>query len=300
MAEARSTREITLTRVFDAPREQVFAAWTDPIELGRWWGPDGFGTGEVVSEPHAGGTLKIVMKGPDLEETMNAIYREVVAPERIVVDSVVPGPDGQPFLESSHTVDFVDLSGKTEITVHARATVFSAQALSALAGMQAGWSQSLQCLEDLLSGAIDRQLLFTRMYEVRPEDVFGMWTDAEHLAKWWGPDGFSITVDEIDVRPGGTWKFTMHGPDGSRYPNTITYREVLPSERLVYDHGEIGDPDFFTSTVTFDEMAGNTVLSMRLNFSDAFSRDLVVEKYHAEEGGHQTLRRLGAVLQNRV
>jgi uncharacterized protein YndB with AHSA1/START domain len=127
-----------------------------------------------------------------------------------------------------------------------------------------------------------------------------MWTHAEHLEKWWGPDGFSITIDEIEVRPGGTWKFTMHGPDGTAYPNTITYREVLPFERLVYDHGEFGDPDFFTSTVTFEEMSGNTVLSMRLSFSDAASRDLVVEKYHAEEGGHQTLSRLGAVLGNRA
>jgi uncharacterized protein YndB with AHSA1/START domain len=296
MAEATGTREITLTRVFDAPRERVFTAWTDPVALGQWWGPDGFGTSEVISEPHAGGTLKIVMKGPDFEQTMNAIYKEVVAPEHIVVDSVVAGPDGQPFLESSHTVEFVDLSGKTEVTVHARATVFSAEALAALAGMQAGWSQSLQCLDDFLSGAADRQLVFTRLYEAPPEEVFPMWTNAEHLEKWWGPDGFSITIEEIDVRPGGSWKFTMHGPDGTDYPNTITYREVLPSERLVYDHGEIGNPDYFTSTVMFEEMSGNTVLSMRLSFADAGSRDLVVEKYHAEEGGHQTLDRLGALL----
>jgi uncharacterized protein YndB with AHSA1/START domain len=300
MTEETSTREITLTRVFDASREKVFAAWTDPKELSRWWGPDGFGTGEVISEPHAGGTLKIVMTGPDFEETMNAIYQEVVVPERIVVDSVVPGPDGQPFLESSHTVDFVDLSGRTEITVHARATVFSAAALGALAGMQAGWSQSLQCLDDLLSGAVDRHLLFTRIYEARPSEVFPMWTHGEHLEKWWGPDGFKLTIDEIDVRPGGTWRFTMHGPDGTDYPTTITYREVSPCERLVYDHGEIGSPGHFTSTVMFEEMAGKTVLSMRLSFADADSRDLVVEKYHAEEGGHQTLDRLGTLLGSRA
>src|SRR5579863_1311211 len=87
MTEATGTKEITLTRVFNAPCERVFAAWTDPIELGRWWGPDGFGTAEVVSEPHAGGTLKIVMKGPDFEQTMDAIYREVIVPKRIVVEA---------------------------------------------------------------------------------------------------------------------------------------------------------------------------------------------------------------------
>lgn len=299
MVEAAGTREITLTRVYDFPREQVFQAWTDPERLGSWWGPDGFGTGEVVSEPHPGGTLKILMKGPDFEQTMHAIYREVDAPERIVVDWVVPGPDGQPVIESSHTVTFVDLGGKTELTVHARATVFSSEALGALAGMKAGWGQSLQCLDDVLTGAVDRQLLFNRMYEASPETVFAMWTNAEHLHKWWGPKGFTITVDEIDVRPGGTWRFTMHGPDGSDYPNTIVYHEVSPCERIVYEHGESGAPDYFKSTVMFEEMAGKTVLSMRLSFLDVVSRDLAVEKYHADDDGNQTLNRLADSIGNR-
>ena len=296
MAEPIGTREVTLTRVYDAPRERVFAMWTEAEHLARWWGPDGFSVPRATSDPRPGGALTIVMAGPDFEETMNARYREVVAPERIVVDSIVPGPDGKPFIESSHTVTFADLGGRTEVTVEARASVFRPEGLGALAGMKAGWSQSLQCLDDVLTGAVDRQVVLTRMYEAPPDAVFPLWVGREHLEKWWGPDGFSITVDEIDARPGGRWRFTMHGPDGRDYPNTIVYLEVTPNERLVYTHGDPTDADpSFTTVVNFEEMGGSTVLSMRLVFESPEARDLVVDKYDAVEGGTQTLSRLAAL-----
>lgn len=297
MADAVESREITLTRVYDAPRERVFAMWTEAELLAKWWGPDGFSVSRAESDPRAGGTLTIVMTGPDFEETMHALYREVERPERIVVDSVVPGPDGEPFIESSHTVTFVDCGDRTEVTVHARASIFRPEGRGALAGMQAGWNQSLQCLDDVLTGAADRQVVLSRLVEAPPAAVFPMWVEQRHLEKWWGPDGFSITIDEIDVRPGGRWRFTMHGPDGTDYPNTIVYREVTPNERLVYVHGDPSDPDPpFTGVVTFEEMAGSTALSLRLVFESAGTRDLVVEKYNAVEGGTQTLGRLAALV----
>ena len=297
MTEPLDTREITLTRIYDAPRDMIFSMWTDADHLAHWWGPDGFSAPHVVSEPRPGGALTIVMAGPDFEETMNARYREVEAPARLVVDSTVPGPDGQPFIQSSHTVTFTDLGGRTEVTVRARASVFGPEGLGALAGMKAGWSQSLQCLDDVLTGAVDRQVLITRLYDAPPDAIFPLWVERRHLEKWWGPDGFSITVHEIDVRPGGKWRFTMHGPDGTDFPNVIVYREVRPSERLVYVHREPTDPDPpFTGIVTFEEMAGSTALSMRLVFESAEARDTVVEKYHAVEGGRQTLERLAALV----
>jgi uncharacterized protein YndB with AHSA1/START domain len=298
MTEPIDTREITLTRVYDAPRETVFAMWTEAEHLARWWGPDGFWVPRAESDPRPGGALVIVMAGPgDFEETMNARYREVRAPELIVVDSIVPGPDGAPFIDSSHTVTFTDLGGRTEVTVRARASVFGPEGLGALAGMRAGWGQSLQCLDDALTGAADRQILLMRLYDAAPDVIFRYWVTAEHLEKWWGPDGFTISVDEFDPRPGGHWRFTMHGPDGADYPNHVTYREVEPDRRLVYVHGEAGDPDpSFTGVVTFEEMAGKTVLSLRLVFDSAQDRDLVAEKYQSVEGGEQTLGRLAALL----
>jgi len=298
MAEAGSTREITLTRIYDAPRDLVFRAWTEAEQLARWWGPDEFAVAMAESDPRAGGALLIVMRAQDgTELPMRGVYEEVVAPERIIVTSKIPGPGDVPIGESVHTVTFADLGGRTEIVVRARAVVYGSEGMGALAGMHAGWSQSLQCLDDVLTGAVDRQVLITRMYEAPPEQVFELWIEPEHVMKWWGPDGFTITIDEMDVRPGGRWKFTMHGPDGTDYPNTVLYDEITPPKRLVYTHGEPGDPDpQFTSTVTFEEMMANTVLSMRLVFDSAASRDMVVEKYHAIEGGNQTLARLGGLI----
>lgn len=296
MTEPIATREITITRTYDAPPARVFAMWTEAEHLARWWGPDGFTVPRVTSDPRPGGELVIVMAGPGFEETMRARYADVVPDERLVVESVVAGPDGAPRIASSHTVTFADRGGRTDVTVNARAEVFDEATLAALAGMRAGWRQSLQKLDDALSGADVRQLLFCHLYDAPPETVFAMWTRQEDLERWWGPDGFSITVGQLDLRPGGRWTFVMHGPDGTDFPNVVLYEEVSPPERLVYLHGEAGDPEQFRSVVTFDEMARRTVLSMRLVFASAEARDVVVEKYHAVEGGNQTLSRLAALL----
>ena len=163
--------------------------------------------------------------------------------------------------------------------------------------MRAGWSQTLQCLDDFLTGAVDCLVQFIRMYSAPPEEVFKLWIEPGHLSKWWGPEGFIITIDEINVEVGGKWKFAMHGPDGADFPNVIAYKEIIPAERLVYVQGEPGDPDpQFTSIVTFEEMMGDTALSMRLVFDSQDSRDMAVEKYLAVEGGNQTLDRLGELV----
>ena len=71
--------------------------------------------------------------------------------------------------------------------------------------------------------------------------VWQAWTDPKHLAQWWGPNGFSTTTSAFDMRPGGVWRFVMHGPDGRDYENRITFDEIVRPERLVYHHGVIKD-----------------------------------------------------------
>ncbi|MBW3628767.1 MAG: SRPBCC domain-containing protein, partial [Gemmatimonadetes bacterium] len=102
-------------------------------------------------------------------------------------------------------------------------------------------------------GTSDREIVMTRVFDAPRELVFDAWTDPAHVAEWYGPNGFSLTVHEMDVRPGGTWRFIMHGPDGTDYPNRIVYREVVRPERLEYDHGgdQDDDPARFQVTVTF-------------------------------------------------
>src|SRR5207248_2469506 len=87
----------------------------------------------------------------------------------------------------------------------------------------------------------DREIVATRIFDAPRELVFKVWTDPKHIGNWWGPKGFATTTFSMDVRPGGVWRFVMHGPDGRDYENKITYLEVVAPERIVYKHG--GDAD---------------------------------------------------------
>src|SRR3989304_4404219 len=133
-----------------------------------------------------------------------------------------------------------------------------------------------------------------RIFDAPRELVFKAWTDPEQIGKWWGPLGFTTTTDEMEVRPGGVWRFVMHGPDGRDYKNKIVYIEVARPERLVYQHGgdEDVEPVNFQGTVTFAEQGGKTKLTVRMLFPSAEERDRVVKEYGADEGLNQTLDRL--------
>ncbi len=145
------------------------------------------------------------------------------------------------------------------------------------------------------TGTTDREITLTRVFDAPRELVFKAWTDPDQLIKWWGPNGFTNTFQEIEVRPGGVWRFIMHGPDGVDYQNLIVYNEIAAPERLVYSHGSgvEDDPGQFQVTVTFAERDGKTELTMRSLFATAAERDKVIREYRAVEGGNQTLDRLG-------
>jgi uncharacterized protein YndB with AHSA1/START domain len=142
----------------------------------------------------------------------------------------------------------------------------------------------------------DRELVITRVFDAPRELVFHAWTDPKHIGQWWGPKGFSTTTYEIDVRPGGVWRFMMHGPDGVNYPNRIVYNEIAAPERLVYTHGGDAMDEPFHVTVTFAEQGGKTKLTMRTLFASAADRDKVVKESGAIEGANQTLDRLAEQL----
>lgn len=143
------------------------------------------------------------------------------------------------------------------------------------------------------SATSDREIVVTRIIEGPRPLVFEAYTDPRHLAHWWGPNGFTTTTRAFEFRPGGVWDFVMHGPDGTDYPNWIEWREIEPPERLVFLHGDRpDDPRAFTSTVTLVERGGATEVTMRAVFQTKAQRDEVVERYHAIEGGKQTLGRL--------
>ena len=129
--------------------------------------------------------------------------------------------------------------------------------------------------------------------------VFEAWCDPTHLAQWWGPDGFTTTTSVFDMRPGGVWRFVMHGPDGRDYDNRITFDEIVKPERLRYHHGGGDDvePVQFRTTVTFEDLGNNrTRLTLHAVFPSAAERARVIKDYGADQGAVQTLSRLADYL----
>jgi uncharacterized protein YndB with AHSA1/START domain len=145
--------------------------------------------------------------------------------------------------------------------------------------------------------ASDREIVLSREYDAPRELVWRAYTDPAHVNNWWGPNGFTNTVYEMDVRPGGRWRFMMHGPDGKDWPNRIVYQEVAAPERLVFLHGEDvdDDPGAFHVTVKFDDLGGRTRVTQKMVFATAAQR-AGVEQFGAVELGKQTLEKLAAYL----
>ena len=140
-----------------------------------------------------------------------------------------------------------------------------------------------------------RSIIGTRIFDASRDLVFAAFTDPKHLAKWWGPNGFTTTTHSHEFRVGGVWRFVMHGPDGRDYQNRITYDEIVPPERLVYHHGGGDDvePVQFTQTVTFEDLGNRqTRLIWHGTFPSAEARARVIRDYGADKGLVQTMARL--------
>jgi uncharacterized protein YndB with AHSA1/START domain len=145
------------------------------------------------------------------------------------------------------------------------------------------------------SATADREIVISRVIDAPPELVFEAFTEVRHLSRWWGPEGFSTTTRSFEFRVGGEWVFVMHGPDGTDYSEWISWSEIAPPERIALLHGESrGDPNAFESVLTFEPDGAATRIEMRTVFPTKELRDEAVEKYHAIEGGQQTLSNLAA------
>ena len=144
----------------------------------------------------------------------------------------------------------------------------------------------------------NREIVITRTLNAPRELVWKAWTTPEHVQHWWGPNGFTNTIHEMEVKPGGVWRFMMHGPDGTDYPNKIIFEEVVKPEKLVYRHSrdDENDPYYFRSTVTFEETGGKTLVTLRVLFTTAEERERAIKEVGAIEGGKQTLGRLDQYL----
>lgn len=146
-----------------------------------------------------------------------------------------------------------------------------------------------------MSNEYERELILQREVPFARELVWKAMTVPEHVNRWWGPDGFRNEGVTMDFRVGGAWYFTMVGPDGTRHPNHTVFKEITPPSRLVFDHGD-GERMWFETTVTLKETRGGTLITLRQLYPTRESRDEIVNKYGAAEGGRQHLAKLEAYL----
>jgi uncharacterized protein YndB with AHSA1/START domain len=149
-------------------------------------------------------------------------------------------------------------------------------------------------ITDPTTWALDREIVLVRVFDATREAVFVAWTEADDFCQWFGPDGYSCVVREMDARVGGRARFDMVAGDGTTFTNRFDYLEVVPSERLVFDHGSDvdDDPARFRVTITLDAQAdGKAVLTLRQLHPTVEQRDTKLG-FGAVELGLQTMHKL--------
>jgi PhnB protein len=140
-------RTVAIKRVFDAPRERVFAAWTEARHLARWFGPAGFTAHSCEADPRPGGVFQLCMRAPDGRDYwVRGRFREVSAPERLVIDCQAHDEAGKPALEEVIEVTFEERAGRTTLSLNTTAVARSDKAPPMLKGMQQGWNQTIERL----------------------------------------------------------------------------------------------------------------------------------------------------------
>jgi uncharacterized protein YndB with AHSA1/START domain len=140
----------------------------------------------------------------------------------------------------------------------------------------------------------DREIVSSRVFDAPPESLFDSFSDPHRLAQWWGPKGFTNTFHEFDFRPGGLWRFTMHGPGGADYLNESVFTDIARPERIAFDHLE--PIHRFRMAMTYEGQGGSTRLTWRMLFDDI--EECAKVKPFVVEANEQNFDRLAANLRD--
>lgn len=271
-------RTLVTTRIFDAPRELVYRAWTDPTQLAKWFPPEGFTSPRCEIDPRPGGVFRVDMQAPEGPPFDGKVFpgpglvREVVPNERLVFTMQPELEDGQTMPMVLMTVRFEDQAGRTKLTVEQTLPSVADYETMAKTGMAEGIRQSLDKLAGVLSGnstdrgvtVTGRTLTLVRVFDAPRELVWTAYTDPTHLTKWMFAKDWESPFAETDLRAGGAFRIGMRPADHSHEGFVLdgTYREVVKPERIVQ---VIGDGRVMTTT--FEEVLGGTRLTLALEMA---------------------------------
>ena len=229
MAEKRKPNELYVSRIYDAPVKMVWDAWTDPKQVGLWWGPRGFTLTIHSMDVRTGGSWSYVMHGPDgVDYNNKTIYLEVEKYKRMVYDH--GGNDDRPPLFRV-TVEFTETAGKTKMEMTmALATAEAAQEIKKhirKARGESTWDRLAEYLSE------DDRFVFNRTFEASREVMFDLWTNPKHFSQWLPPTGFKMEFIHADIKVNGTSFYKMTDGKIVMY-GQAHYKEIRPIDRIVY------------------------------------------------------------------
>ena len=323
-------RTLVLARVFDAPRELMFQAWTDPRDLAQWWGPAGVTNLVVDMDLRVGGALRIVMRSPEnTDHAMTGVFREIAPAQRLDFSHAAVDESGRTLLDGLTTVTCADEGGKTKLTLETTATARTEAAKLMLKGMDQRWMESLDKLAAYLpqalrqansvnaapdyAGAADPETVtLTRAFAAPRDLVFQAWTVPDQLAQWWVPKGAALRVASFDLQRGGLFHYALQMADSKEVWAKFVFREITRPERLGFVSAYSNDrgrttwhpfiPDWpleVLNVVTFTEQGGTTALTMQaspLNASEAERKRFAAAYGSLEQGFNGSFDQLAAVL----
>lgn len=309
---------IIITRIFDAPRELVWKAWTEPALVMRWWGTEGFTSPFSTIDLRVGGKYLYAIRSPEGQDFWSTgVYREIVPPERIVATDNFSDEKGN-IVPASHygmsgdwpsdllvTVTFEEQNGRTRLTLRHEGIPPGLMSDFATAGWNGSFDKLAGVLEEeklrraktmLVAEPGRQEASLIRIFDAPLEKVFRAYTDPKLIPQWWAPRRFTIIVDTMDVRPGGIWRILNRDADGNEYAFHGVYHEISP-RRLVNTFEFEGMPGHvLLGIVTLEDVGGKTKLTAKSIFETVEDRDGML-KAGMEEGGPETMDRLAELVE---
>jgi uncharacterized protein YndB with AHSA1/START domain len=320
-AARAAANPMVITRLVNAPRERVWKAWTDPEQVKKWWGPKPFTSPVAKIDLRVGGRYLLSMHSPDGQNYFSGgTYREIVPLVRTVADDEFTDEHGKPLPRSAYgwppelpavfrvTFSLADEDGKTRVTVRYQDWPPSQQRDQA----RLGWNSQLDRLEELLlppgtppkagpkttflAPRGRQEVIIKRAFRAPRQQVFQAIMDAKALPQWWGPADLVTTVEAMDVRPGGKWRFIQKDNEGHEFSFHGWYHHVSSPERLVSTSEYEGAAGHITlETIDLVEKGGGTLLTRQMVFQSVADRDAMMA-LDMEKGLRAAMDRLAKLL----
>jgi uncharacterized protein YndB with AHSA1/START domain len=275
--EVAAKHHLAISRVFSAPRELVFAAWSSAEHVKNWFCPESYSVPQASVDFRVGGTFDVCMRAPNGQEHWTrGKFVEIVPHSRLVIDMSVPGEGGNPLFLAHTVVNFSDEQGGTRLDVTQSFTLFEPIAEPMVKGAELGWSQTLDRLtrelEHMQQGAslardvVHGSFRIERTYDAPRAQVFSAFADPVAKAKWFCRPGLALE-HRMDVRPGGREHLKGRCSPDSAMVSTFdaVYFDVVPNERLVYTYEmHLGERKISVSlaTIEFKQAGSGTTVVM--------------------------------------